>query len=195
MSEPITNYPLCWPMHKPRTQFRKQARFDTDFAPTRNQLVNEIKLLKGTGVIISSNVEVRQDGLPYAQFKTPKDNGVAVYFKRNGKDLCFACDCWSSVTDNLHAISLTIAALRGISRWGTGDMMEAAFTGFKALPEYTDDAWWKVLGCPINSHPNTVKDWYRALVKKYHPDSGELPDSERFMQIQRAYEDFERTLN
>jgi hypothetical protein len=48
--------------------------------------------------------------------------------------MCFACDRWDSVADNVQAIRKTIEALRGIERWGTGDMVQRAFAGFVALP-------------------------------------------------------------
>lgn len=48
--------------------------------------------------------------------------------------MCFACEKWQDVYGNIYAIGKTIEALRGIERWGTGDMVEQAFTGFVALP-------------------------------------------------------------
>ena len=49
----------------------------------------------------------------------------------------------------MQAIAKTIEALRGINRWGTGDMMEAAFKGFSALPAPdTNKPWREVLDTP-----------------------------------------------
>ena len=95
-------------------------------------------------VIISSNMPVKRDGLPYANRKDPEDPGVAVYFKLNREEKCFPCDRWDRVADNIHAIGLSIAALRGLDRWGAEHMVDAAFRGFKALP--AGPQWFQVLG-------------------------------------------------
>lgn len=187
-----TAFPLYWPDGRNRTAptDKKWAKFDTQFAKTRDELVREVRRLGGTDMILSTNVPLNRDGLPHANFKTPVDNGVAVYFTRKNKQLCFACDCWTKTTDNLHAIALTIAALRGIARWGTGDMMEAAFRGFAALPERAESSWQDVLGVAINASYEQVKEAHRILVKKHHPDVG--GDSEMFRRVQKAWEDFTR---
>jgi hypothetical protein len=190
-----TAYPLCWPPGRPATKQRiVQQRFQTTFADARDACLREIKLLGGLPreVVISTNIPLRRDGLPYSTDfnKAMPQPGVAVYFKRKGKDLCFACDCWAHVQDNMHAISLTIAALRGIARWGTGDMMEAAFTGFQALPapgESSGDNPWRVLGVAINATEEQVKEAYRILAKKLHPDNPHTGNRENFDRLQKAY--------
>lgn len=189
-AEPKTAYPLTWPEGRPRTPqgSRKVAKFDSSFITSRDTAIREVRLLGGTETILSTNVPLNRDGLPRGDFKTPADNGVAVYFNRNKKPYAFACDCWTRTTDNLHAIALTIGALRGIARWGTGDMMEAAFTGFMALPavgQSTGTNPWEVLGVSINASEEQILSAYRLLVKKHHPDAG--GDVENFHRIQEAY--------
>jgi hypothetical protein len=188
-----TGFPLCWPDGRPRTlpYQRKHARFKTSFARARDSLIREIKMLGGDDMIFSSDIPRRNDGMPYADAK-PKsgDPGIACYFKRDGKQLCFACDCYLTVDDNLHAISLTIEALRGIARWGTGDMMEAAFRGFTALPERAGGSnWWDTLGVPVNASIDQARDAYRILAKKHHPDTG--GDAELFRRISEAWQQCE----
>lgn len=191
-----TAYPLCWPEARPRTERKNRnthGRFKTTFAGARDKCFLEIERLGGDRIIISTNIELKCNGQPYAVDwgKMIPDPGVAVYFTRKGKQLCFACDCWNHVQDNMHAIALTIEALRGIARWGTGDMMEAAFRGFAALPEKSSGStWWEVLGVPINATPDQVKAAYRILVKKHHSDVG--GDAELFLRVQEAYEQFEK---
>ncbi len=105
--------------------------------------------------------------------------------------MCFACDRWRHVQDNMHAISLTIEALRGIARWGTGNMMEAAFRGYEALPDRNGSgAWWKTLGVAIDAPREVVRSAYVKLVQAYHPDRG--GDAEQFVRAQQAWEQFER---
>lgn len=117
---PITAYPLAWPLHKPRTDQWKieHSGFDRKrtLATSRDLLVNEVKLLRGTGLIVSSNIPLRLDGLPRSGYAAPRDAGVAIYFKRDKQDMAFACDRWDRVEDNIYAIAKTIDALRGVAR-------------------------------------------------------------------------------
>lgn len=177
MTAPTTAFPLTWPLHKPRTDAwrRESSNFGTRRTVTpgrvRDELANEIALLGGRAVVISTNVPLRRDGLPYSG-ATPVggDPGVAVYFSLKGKQHCFACDQWKSVDENLWAIRKTIEALRGIARWGSGDMMEQAFTGFVALP--APEQPWQVLGVPMSANLAEIEQAYRRLAMQNHPDRG-----------------------
>lgn len=193
MSGPIEAFPLCWPHGKPRTpaHSRTWSKFKTSFAVARDQVLREIERMGGREPIISTNIPLRRDGLPLAQTKQLQDSGVAVYFVYKKKQMAFGCDRWAKVEDNMHAITLTIAALRGIARWGTGDMMEAAFTGFTALPapgQTTACGWREVLGWPPGSQPSLdkVEAGYRNLRSTHHPDKG--GDPAMFHAVQTAYE-------
>jgi hypothetical protein len=185
-------YPLQWPPSRQRSKLRKtHTGFKTSFAKARDECLAEIKRLGGSDAIVSTNIELKRDGNPKGVEwnKHLPDPGVAVYFKRNGRELCFACDCWNHAQDNMHAISLTISALRGIARWGTGDMMEAAFRGFAALPEKTGGiTWWTVLGTAHNATEEQVSDAYRALSKQFHPDVPNTGNAEKWMEIRQAYD-------
>lgn len=73
----------------------------------------------------------------------------------------------------MQAIAKTIEALRGIARWGTGDMLEAAFTGFMALPAPgAESEWWEVLGVARNCTRDDISAAYRRLASINHPDRG-----------------------
>ena len=192
----IEAFPLCWPPLRPRAKYRESARFHTGFAKARNKIVSEINLLGGTNAIISTNIELRRDGLPYATLKTPDDAGVAVYFTYKKNQMCFACDRWNKVEDNMHAISLTISALRGVARWGTGDMMQAAFTGFAALPPPmpAGKPWRAVFGLEgVEVGQHMVKEKYRVKRGEAHPDRHGGSDK-AFLAVQAAYEQAAREL-
>lgn len=179
--QPIEAFPLCWPPHKKRTSYKQPGRFKTAFAKARDHIVGEVKRLGGRGMIISTNVELKRDGLPYANFRTPDDPGVAVYFTYKNKQMCFACDRYRRIEDNMHAISLTISALRGIARWGTGDMMESAFSGFTALPapgQTQARGWREVLEANQGDTLEDVKTKYRKLSSIRHPDHGGSEDAQ-----------------
>lgn len=173
MSEQKTAYPLTWPAGKPRGRSSERSRFDTTFSKARSNLIDELDKLGARKTILSTNIELRLDGLPYANRAEPKDRGVAVYFERNGKSMAFCSDRWDRVGDNIHAIALTIGALRGIARWGTGDMMEAAFTGYAALPAPTAVSavhWRTVLGVSADATLQQVEAAYKRLRGETHPD-------------------------
>lgn len=129
----------------------------------------------GTLPVISTNLALRNDGLPYANQKQPADPGVALYFQRRGKSLVFACDRWAKVEHNMRAIVLTIEALRGIDRWGSADMVDQAFTGFAALPSpEASQHWTQVLNLPANATVEQISAHYRARAKDAANDGKRL---------------------
>lgn len=179
MTTSETAYPLQWPVGRKRTGFhsRENARFDVSFARARDNITAEILLLCGRYgpsplTVISTNIPLRRDGLPLAGQKTPEDSGVAVYFTYKGRQMSFCCDRWKKIEHNMQAIAKTIEALRGIARWGTGDMLEAAFTGFTALPPPTAKDWQSVLDLRGFLLPKVddVELAYRRLASQFHPD-------------------------
>ena len=106
----VDAFPLSWPSGKPRTRNPQRSRFDVSLATARDCLMHEIRLLGGTLPVLSSNVQLRRDGLPYANMREPDDRGVAVYFTLKGQQMCFCCDRWDSVADNIQAVRKTIEA-------------------------------------------------------------------------------------
>ena len=72
-------YPLQWPDHKKKSAIREKSRFNTTFAKARDGLLREIDLLGGKLPVISSNIALRRDGLPYANQPEPVDPGVAIF--------------------------------------------------------------------------------------------------------------------
>lgn len=156
-------------------------------------LTSELRLLRATREILSTNVKRRLDGRPYSNQAQPADPGAAVYFQFKGKPVSLACDKWRRVEDNIWAVVKHIEALRGQQRWGVGTI-EQAFRGYTALPAVGQSSgikWWEVLGLPINASADQVKDAYRILVKKHHPDAG--GEAELFHRVQEAYHLFEMT--
>jgi DnaJ domain len=187
MSE-VTAYPLTFPAFQPRTRNRVRSRFDTTFGKARDELFRELKRLGATGVILSTNVQLRQDGIPYANRSEPVDPGVAVYFNWDGQPYCLACDRWDRVKDNIRAICLHIEALRGQERWGAGSLKQA-FEGYKRLPATVQsETWYRVLGVAPGADADEVQAAYRQLAKQYHPDNSETGDRAKFEQINAAYE-------
>jgi hypothetical protein len=172
----IDAFPLSWPVGRPRTKNPERSRFRITFGRARDEVRSEVNLLGAANLIISTNLPLRRDGLPYAMRASPDDAGVAAYFEHDGRRVCFACDRWAKIEDNMHAIALTVGALRGIDRWGTGDMLAAAFTGFIALPAPgAAKTWREVLGVGPHENLMAAKWAYRALASENHPDKGGSP--------------------
>ena len=179
-------YPLTWPEGWPRTPAHKieNSRFQVTPDAARRGMLAEIQRLVGhtyrrSDVIISTNLRLRQDGEPYASQRAPDDEGVAVYFKYKGRPMVFACDRWSVICHNMHSITKTIEAMRGIERWGASDMLERAFKGFVAIEHQATETWREVL--QIGPHQEGhAKEWwlakaehnFRVLASAAHPDKG-----------------------
>lgn len=171
-------FPLRWPPNWKRTpKDRRTSNYSWKGTPDkyRRELLDEIRRLNGREVIVSTNVELRQDGSFYASAPIPGDPGVAVYFVRGEKKLCFACDKYSRVEWNAHAIGLTIAAMRQIERCGASDMLDRAFTGFAALPQNASTRPWReVLAYGPGDNPNieNVNQRHRQFAQMAHKEMG-----------------------
>lgn len=186
-------YPLAWPERRPRSNRREAARFSTTFARAREEVSRQVQMLCGrnekTHLVISTNLPLRRDGIPLAMTRQPEDPGVAVYFLYKGRETCFACDRWARIEENMQAIAKTIDALRGVARWGTGDMIDAAFKGFAALPPPSKIDWRDILQFRKDQRdpsPAEVKYRYQALRSVRHPDNG--GSAEDFDAVQKAYD-------
>jgi DnaJ-like protein len=172
MSNEQSAYPLSWPQHRKRTNYRDSAPFgphsinDCTYALSR-----EISLLGARRFVISTDIELRQDGLPYSNQKAPADPGAAVYFDLKGKPVVMACDKWNKVEHNLWAIVKHIEAIRGTTRWGVGELAQA-FAGYTALPPPADmRPWYDVLGVKENCTLAEARAAWIEGAKKFHPDS------------------------
>lgn len=175
-------YPLNWPPGRPRSNGTEKAAFKTTLGAAVNDVRREVRMLGGVDLVISTNIELRKDGFPRADRAAPRDTGVAVYFKLKKRPMSFACDRWWYVQDNMRAIAKTIEALRGIERWGSGSMVEQAFTGFAALP--APEQPFQVLGVGANASREEVERAYRLLASEHHPDRG--GDEQEMARINRA---------
>ena len=170
-------YPLYWPEGWKRTQGhqRKRSRYQVKMAKARDDLLKELRLLGARDVVISTNVALRRDGLPYANTPEPGDPGVAVYWN---DDQVIACDCWTTVAENMRAVGLTVGALRQIERTGASQILERAFLGFKALPPAPSgpmDLHAARTEFGLNGAPFTevdVEKRYKKLARERHPDNG-----------------------
>lgn len=173
----IEAFPLHWPEGRSRTlrAFTKKSNFKPGNRPAEVANVTaELKRLGARDIVVSTNVRLRNDGLPYAQDKAPQDQGVAVYFTYAGGQKCFACDRWATIPENLRAIFKSIEAIRGLERWGSKDFVDAAFTGFAALPNPDRRRPWREVMAPADGLRTRaeMEARYRTLARIRHPDQG-----------------------
>lgn len=182
----IEKYPLQWPLGYPRKMYPSRSRFgNKTFAKCRDEIFKQLEMMLSYSekktIVLSTNIPLRNDGLPYANTKQPLDKGVAVYFQYKNESTVICCDEWNKIEDNLWAVAKTIESIRAIDRWGVSDFLKRSFQGFTALPpkqpEKPKREWWIALN--YQQKPSTSPwDWagveaqYKSLAKKLHPDVG-----------------------
>ena len=195
-------YPLQWPDGWPRTpSYRRESdsRFGGSGRITvgraRDLLMDQLRLLPATDIIISSNVPTRSDGLLYADNKRIDDPGIAAYFNFKKRPRVMAMDDYVSVAGNLRSLGLSIEGMRQMQRHGNAEMWERAFTGFLAIaPPDWKKPWREVFGIKPNGPITlaTVTELYRQKARERHPDAG---GSDTLMaELNVAYEEAQREL-
>lgn len=171
-----TSYPLAWPAGWPRTvPYRRQSsRFSPGGLTGEAQAAKvELHRLGAKNPVISTNIELRRDGLPYSSHRAPDDPGVAVYFTYEGRQQCIPCDRWATAEENLRAIWKSIEALRSLERWGAKSFVDAAFTGFTAIAgPAAAKPWWEVLGVSQYAGSDQINAAWREKAREAHPDAG-----------------------
>ncbi len=187
--------PLHWPAGWPRTPYQKriESRFGSwrnrpTVAKSTSKLTEELRLFGAKDLILSTNLNLRNDGLPRSGQITPEDTGTAAYFTFKGDQRVIACDSFTMVGCNIWAIAKTIEAMRGIERWGCTEILDRAFSGFMALPEKASDgirSWYNVLGVEQDATPVEINKAYRRLSKVCHPDAG--GSIEEWNELRNAY--------
>lgn len=192
-------FPLSWPAGWKRTPYgqRRRAMFhkvrrvqgpvpgtsyqqkeSLDLGDGLKRLEGELRRLGAQRVVISSNLQLTQDGRPYTkQAKMLNDPGVAVYFTLKGQPRALACDQWQSAAENMAAIAGHIEAIRACDRYGVGTL-EQAFAGYAALPANTAHNWRAVFGLGDDVRDLArVDERYRELARTAHPDVGGSHDA------------------
>jgi hypothetical protein len=99
----ITASPLQWPTGWPRTARPQWSNFKVSQNEAQMGIVRGLHLLGARNIVISTNIELRRDGLPYAGRRPPEDQGGAVYFTYNGSEQCIPCDKWRTIRENMRA--------------------------------------------------------------------------------------------
>lgn len=185
----IDAFPLEWPLGYPRHEGNKTtSRFICTLDKARNGILREIKLLKGKDVIISTNIPLRRDGTFYASLKpVSEDLGVAVYFTYKNEQKVVCCDAYKTIMENIRAIEKSINAIRSLENWKCSDILNQAFSGFKALPEKEEQTCWRFLKIAKTNNLTAIRSAYTTLAKNHHPDAAG-GSHEKFIELKLAYE-------
>ena len=176
----VEAFPLHWPEGWPRTpEWKRESdgrfggkTYGLTMGRTRDQLVAELQRLGVKSVVISTNVALRQDGLPYANQKAIADPGVAVYFGLKDRPLVMARDRFKTLAGNLRSLTLAIEAMRQLERHGGSTMMERAFQGFAAIAPPDWKKPWREVFDVKPDWSGDVAALYRAKARNRHPDAG-----------------------
>jgi hypothetical protein len=174
-----TPYPLQWPAGRARRKnsARRKGHFSSNgihvsVSQAVKRLQDELDRISARYPVISTNVEVRLDGLPRSGQRKPDDPGVAVYFQLQGEPHCLPCDTYDDVAQNIAAVAEHIKATRAIERHGVASVREM-FSGFTQIPAQPGQrAWWAVLGLTSNASIDDIEAAFRRLARERHPDHG-----------------------
>lgn len=179
-----TPFPLKWPAGRPRRRAgdRKPGRFhngsslfhgELTVAIAMKRLQQELERIDARYAVVTSNLDLRRDGLPRSGARDPDDPGIAVYFQLDGKPVCMPCDTYTKAAQNIAAVAAHIEATRKIERHGVATTAEM-FSGFVSLPP-AHRHWRVVLGfADTISVPerSAIEARFRHLARERHPDRG-----------------------
>lgn len=198
MNDDATSFPLYWPDGWKRTVSykRKDSRFSCTTGQAIEGVLAELDKVgkRNRRIVLSTNIPLRRDGIPYARTGKIDDPGAAAYWtdKKSGKPMAIACDTYREVWENIRALEHTLKALRSIERHGASELLERAYRGFAALPDVRagDPPWHEVLLVSPRAPTDVVAGAARRLKNTTHPDNG--GDAEKFRQVVRAWETFKK---
>lgn len=167
----------------------RRAQFRVNYLKTLDHLEAELRRIKAREITIEAGFaasDLRNDGWPRAGTKTSHP-GVVLYCHTPDGPLKFACGTYQAFEDNMHAIGLTLEALRAVDRYGATEAHEQ-YRGFTALPPAADAATaetWTVEQAALwlAMRATVPKDYildsgddyrraYRAVAGELHPDRG-----------------------
>jgi len=198
-------FPLAWPEGWKRhsgyrdsdSRFRRRysgsTGGDLTVAKTRNQLLDELRQLGASDVIVSSNIPIKRDGTMYGDQRRVSDPGVAVYFKFKKRPMVMARDQFQTVAGNLRSLTLAIDAMRQLARHGGDMMMERAFTGFVSIaPPTWKKPWREVFGVKPD-WKGDIKALFKEKAMNRHPDAG--GNDSLMAELNVAYEEAKQELS
>jgi len=183
----------------------RNGQFRSTYIRTLDLLEYELRRIRARDVTIEAGFEAQQlrnDGWPRAGAR-PSHPGVVLYCVTPDGPLRFACATFCAFEQNMHAIGLTLEALRAVERFGATEGHEQ-YRGFAALPPAADESsvsrwtleeaasWlaartpWCSGGAELLENYEAYRRAYREAAAKLHPDVTGSPDG--FHALQAAAE-------
>lgn len=195
---------------------RKNAPFRSSYTKTLDLLESELKKLNAREIVVEAfyrHAQIRNDGWPRAN-ERPQHPGVILSFKKqdgerfqkDGKwfinltPVSFPCDTYYHIEHNIHAIALSLAALRAVDRYGVTKRGEQ-YAGWKRIEAppiagfaNKDDA----ASFIVNQQDTPVPPYqviadaalrqevYRRAARRLHPDNAQGGNHELFVKLGQA---------
>jgi hypothetical protein len=153
-----------WP-YPPTADRRSRLTFKASWLDTLNLIEYEIDRLDGRSVIIAAGLDeadIRLDGLPRANARTPRHPGVEISFDSEHGRLVYGTDVCEFWQHNVRSIGLGLQALRAVDRFGITRRGEQ-YAGWKQL----------AVGGPSAERGRQLVEAagdVRAALMRHHPD-------------------------
>ncbi len=198
------------------TKERRNATFRSNYLKTLDLLEHELRKIDAREIVVEAfyrDDQIRNDGWPKANQK-PAHPGVILSFKKPAgprflKDgqwkikltpLSFPCDTYIHIEHNIHAIALSLEALRAVDRYGVTKRSEQ-YAGWKQIEappltgfNSTEDAAAFMVAQQDTPTPayQVIADAalrqeiYRRAARRLHPDNDRTGNHDLFVKLQQA---------
>lgn len=183
------------------TKFRQPDQFQSTLGKTSGRLSFELEKIGATNPRLRVAVErfqITVDGSRLKAGQQPWHPGVVLVFDTKQGEQVYPADQYLRWQANLHAIALTLEALRALDRWGVTHGQQ--YRGFlaieppraaSALPftDYAGARDWLLKLPAVQSMPasSSARDIVRAAQRSTHPDLGGDPDLFRIVNAAADY--------
>ncbi len=171
----VTEGRLCWPHTKPRSAQRVDGPFrGRNVDVEQREITYEMQRWNVRDWILSRNRDRIFAG----------DPGAALWWVKSGEIRVLACDKYVKMADNLHAIYLTLDAMRALERWGAYTAEQASEGARLALPGPATPAakpWWLVI-------PEIKREWPLAAIEGMYRDAMKRSNEARQIELNAAIE-------
>jgi|GEM_PF-2913785 len=186
---------VMWPDGLPRTEKPKPSKFsDKALHDVLNSLRKELALVKAAEITLCSELPLGRSGVPIQGWKRGDDPGVVLYYTAGGRKLCIPADHWDYPLCNIHAITKTIEALRGIERWAGGAMAGMVAFQFAALPAAATPWWMTELDLGPEATLADAEESFVKLTKIHHPDLTGRGDGSKQARLNEAIAEARKVL-
>lgn len=192
---------IDWPVELERTPAGERSRTHK-FSVTFTQAIDDIEreLVDRLGVddwrLSTDAPHRKKDGRPYAK-SNPDDPGVAVRWSMDGAQYAVAADQHTDWRDNAREIGLWLHEKRKMADRPVATA-ESEFATARLPPGDGEEPVVATAAGPASFDPHDVLEVSgsapdeiveaaaKRLARMYHPDSGEQPDREKFIRVQKA---------